>query len=202
MKVLITGFDAFGDDDYNPSFEAIKKLPDKINSLQIIKKQLPTKYIDASLNVIDFLNENNVDYVILCGQAAGRKEITLEKFAVNTMDARIKDNAGYHPKDITILESGAVSYETSLNLSDMESYMNDHGISAKISYHAGTFVCNSTYYNLLHKIHEDNLETQGLFIHVPIIHEQVLNYKETYPSVTLEEINEALYTVLEYLSQQ
>lgn len=120
MKILITGFDAFGKDDFNPSFEAIKGLPDTINGLEVIKLQLPTKYVEASEIIIDYLDKHKLDYVFLCGQAAGRKEITLEKFAVNIMDARISDNANYMPKDVTILDEGEAAYETSINLSEME----------------------------------------------------------------------------------
>lgn len=201
MKLLITGFDAFGKDDYNPSFEAIKALPDKIHDVEVIKLQLPTKYLEASSIIIDYLDNNTVDYVFLCGQAAGRKEITLEKFAVNVMDARIADNAEYIPKDITILDEGETAYETSIDLIAMEKFMNDKGTPTKISYHAGTFVCNSTYYNLLHKSYHDGINTKGLFIHVPIIPSQQSNYEKELPTMSLENITKALYTAVEYISQ-
>lgn len=80
--------------------------------------------------------------------------------------------------------------------------MNDHGVSTKISYHAGAFVCNSTFYNLLHKIKNDNLSTEGLFIHVPIIPSQVSNYDKEYASMELSEITKAFYTAIEYLTKK
>lgn len=201
MKLLITGFDAFGKDDYNPSYEALKALPDTIKGISIKKIQLPTKYIDASRIIIDYLSENDVDYVFLCGQAAGRKEITLEKYALNIMNSTINDNAQYMPYDITIVNGGEIAYETSLNLEKMSKYMNKKDIETKISYHAGTFVCNSTYYSLLHTIETMNLDTKGLFIHVPIIESQQKNYDKELPTVTLKHITDALYASIEFISE-
>lgn len=200
MKILITGFDAFGKDQTNPSYEAIKKLPSTINGVEIIKKQLPTKYLEASTIIKDLLDKDSFDYVFLCGQAAGRKEISLEKIALNIMDARIEDNAGYQPKDVVIKEEGEIAYQSDIDLIGMEVYLNKENIPAKISYHAGAFVCNSTYYNLLHTIKFKNLKTSGLFIHVPILEEQVKNYDTKYPTMSLEEITKALHTIISFIS--
>ena len=45
MKVLITGFDPFGDDVINPAIEAVKRLPDTIDGVEIIKLEIPTVFI-------------------------------------------------------------------------------------------------------------------------------------------------------------
>ena len=35
MKILVTGFDPFGDDKINPAIEAVKRLPDEIGGVKI-----------------------------------------------------------------------------------------------------------------------------------------------------------------------
>ena len=42
MKILVTGFDPFGDDKINPAIEAVKRLPDEIAGAQIVKLEIPT----------------------------------------------------------------------------------------------------------------------------------------------------------------
>ncbi len=102
MRILITGFDAFGKDQTNPSYEAIKKLPITINGVEIIKKQLPTKYLEASTIIKDLLDEDSFDYVFLCGQAAGRNEVSLWNMAYNIRDAKTVRSTGYQPKDVVL----------------------------------------------------------------------------------------------------
>lgn len=44
MKVLITGFDPFGGEPINPAWEAVKRLPDNIDGVEIVKLQIPTVF--------------------------------------------------------------------------------------------------------------------------------------------------------------
>ena len=44
MKLLITGFEPFGGEAMNPSWEAVRLLPDEIAGTQIIKKQIPVVF--------------------------------------------------------------------------------------------------------------------------------------------------------------
>ena len=42
MKILVTGFDPFGGESVNPAIEAVKRLPDEILGMEIIKQEIPT----------------------------------------------------------------------------------------------------------------------------------------------------------------
>ena len=44
MKILVTGFDPFEDEPINPSWEAVRRLPDKVEDAEIIKLQIPTVF--------------------------------------------------------------------------------------------------------------------------------------------------------------
>ena len=41
-KLLITGFDPFGGDKINPSWEAVRLLPERIGEYDIVKLEIPT----------------------------------------------------------------------------------------------------------------------------------------------------------------
>ena len=44
MKVVVTGFQPFGKETMNPSFEAVRLLPDEIKGAQIVKKEIPVVF--------------------------------------------------------------------------------------------------------------------------------------------------------------
>ena len=44
MKILMTGFEPFGGETFNPSFEAIRRMPDKVAGAEIVKLELPTSF--------------------------------------------------------------------------------------------------------------------------------------------------------------
>lgn len=199
MKVLITGFDAFGEDTYNPSFEAIKKLDSVIEGAEIIKVQLETKFKAAQKQVSKLMEEYKPDYVILTGQAAGRDKISLEKVALNVMNSSIYDNDNFRPKDETIIENGNYALVSNINLIALDTYLSNDNIKNHISYHAGTFVCNSTYYTVLNLIKDKYQDSKTVFVHVPIIDEQARNYKENTPTVTLSDITLAFNRIITHI---
>ena len=72
MKILVTGFDPFDGETVNPSYEAVKLLPDTIAGAQIIKLQVPTRFALSGTVLEAAVNEHRPDAVICVGQAGGR----------------------------------------------------------------------------------------------------------------------------------
>ena len=149
MKILITGFNPFGGESTNPAFEAVKLLPDTIKEAQIIKLEIPTEFKRAGKVLQDGIETNKPDVVVCIGQAGGRSAITPEKVAINLMDGRIPDNAGYQPVDTPVREDGPTAYFASLPVKAMVETIREAGIPAFLSYSAGTYVCNFLMYELL-----------------------------------------------------
>ncbi len=197
MKILITGFDPFGGETVNPAYEAVKLLPDTIAGAEIIKLEVPTQFHRAGVVLEDAMREHKPDVVICVGQAGGRAAITPEKVAINLMDGRIPDNAGYQPVDEPIRADGETAYFTSLPVKAMLQRMRDAGIPAAVSYTAGTYVCNYLLYTLLYLIDTKYPGVRGGFIHVPYAMEQVVNKPLGTPSMDLRQIARGLETAVE-----
>lgn len=197
MKILITGFDPFGGETVNPAYEAVKLLPDTIAGAEIIKLEVPTRFHRAGAVLEDAMQRHKPDAVICVGQAGGRAAITPEKVAINLMDGRIPDNAGYQPVDVSIREDGETAYFTSLPVKAMVQRMRDAGIPAAVSYTAGTYVCNYLLYTLLYLIDKKYPNVRGGFIHVPYAMEQVINKPLGTPSMDLRQIARGLETAVE-----
>ena len=197
MKILIAGFDPFGGETVNPAYEAVKLLPDTIAGAEIIKLEVPTQFHRAGAVLENAMREHKPDVVICVGQAGGRAAITPEKVAINLMDGRIPDNAGYQPVDEPIRADGETAYFTSLPVKAMVQRMRDAGIPAAVSYTAGTYVCNYLLYILLYLIDTKCPGVRGGFIHVPYAMEQVVNKPLGTPSMDLRQIARGLETAVE-----
>ena len=190
MKILITGFDPFNKADINPSYEAVRLLPDAIDNKEITKLLIPTSFKRSFKVLKENLDKNKYDAIILVGQAGGRVGISLEKVAINYMDASIADNDGFIAKDSIIYPNEREAYFSTLPLIKMRDELINNKISAQISYSAGTFVCNYLLYNTLR--YTSNTDTLACFIHVPFLPSQAKIGDKEYPSMELNDISRAL----------
>lgn len=197
MKVLITGFDPFGGEEINPAYEAVKLLPDQIGNAEIIKMEIPTVFEKEGEVLEQGIRENKPDIVICVGQAGGRSAITVEKVAINLIEARIPDNEGKQPLDRPVYEDGENAYFAKLPVKAMVREIKSHGIPAKISYTAGTFVCNDVMYRLLYMIDRKYPGMKGGFIHVPYLPEQVIDLPDGTASMSAQMIADALEYAIE-----
>ena len=73
MKVLVTGFQPFGKETMNPSFEAVRMLPDEIACAQIVKEEIPVVFRKGGQAVHEAVRRENPDIVILIGDVYKRQ---------------------------------------------------------------------------------------------------------------------------------
>lgn len=197
MKILVTGFDPFGGEKVNPAYEAVKLLPDNIAGAEIIKLEVPTVFAKSSAVMEEKIKEVNPDIVLCVGQAGGRSHMTVEKVAVNLIDARIPDNEGNQEFDLTIKEDGETAYFATIPVKAMIEKMNENKVPTLISYSAGTFVCNDIMYNLLYLIDKKYPNIKGGFIHVPFDTAQTVGKPLGTASMPISKISEGLEYAIE-----
>ena len=198
MKILITGFDPFGGEAINPAWEAVKLLPSKILDAEIITLEIPTVFNQSAVVVQAAMTEHQPNVVLNIGQAGGRFGITPERVAINRDDARIPDNEGQQPIDEVIQVTGEAAYFTQLPIKAMVDGIKNSGIPASVSNTAGTFVCNHIMYQVQYLIATEFPTVKAGFIHVPFIHEQVVN-KPNMPSMSIADIAKGLEAAVEQI---
>lgn len=184
MKILVTGFDPFGEDEINPAIEAVKRLDDEIAGAQIVKLEIPTVFGECAEVVHEAILKEKPDYVLNIGQAGGRFALTPERVAINFDDGRIADNKGYQPIATPIHEDGQNAYFTQLPVKAMARAIRNAGLPSSVSTTAGTFVCNHIMYQVQYMIDKEFPDLKAGFMHIPYLPEQVVAKPET-PSLSL-----------------
>ncbi|MEV0586402.1 pyroglutamyl-peptidase I [Nonomuraea sp. NPDC050310] len=184
MRTLLTGFEPFDGSDVNPSFEAVRLVPG------VAVAELPCVFATSLAALRAAIDEHRPDLVLCVGQAGGRAGITVEKVAVNLIEARIPDNAGAQPLDEPVVPGGPAAYFAHLPVKAMVGAVRAAGLPAAVSYSAGTFVCNQVAYGLAHLIETELPHLRGGFVHVPYSPAQVVAGDQ--PSMAIPEIARAL----------
>ncbi|WP_099209501.1 pyroglutamyl-peptidase I [Thermococcus henrietii] len=197
MKVLVTGFEPFGGEEINPSWEAVKALPEELNGATLLKAQLPVSFKRVREILPRLITKERPDIVLLTGQAGGRPNVTVERVAINVMDSTMPDNDGFKPEDEPVFEGAPDAYFATIPIKAIVKALRKAGIPAGVSNTAGTYVCNTAMFTALHTIAVSGMETKAGFIHVPFSHAQAL--EKSRPSMAQETINEAIRKALEML---
>ena len=199
MKVLVTGFTPFGGEQINPSWEAVKRLPERIGEMTITKREIPTEFDAACAALRAAMDELRPDAVLSIGQYGGANGIRVERVAVNLRDARIADNAGAKPVDEPVVPGAPDAYFATLPTRRIIEKLRERDIPAQLSYSAGTFVCNNLLYCALHESAQKFPATRCGFIHVPYLPEQAKDGSA--PSMSLALMVRALTAALETIAE-
>lgn len=166
-SVLLTGFQPFGGEQINPSWQAVSALQDaRIAGHRVVARELPVIFGDSLKTLRAALREVKPSMVICVGQAGGRAQLSLERVAINVDDARIPDNRGRQPVDLPVVDDGPAAYFSTLPIKAMLRALRGAGIPAEISQTAGTYVCNHVFYGLMHALRARRGVRAG-FIHIP-----------------------------------
>ena len=177
LNCLVTGFDPFEDNPFNPSEAIVNTLPASII--------LPGSKMPVSLNGLvlpvcgekawpilkDVLNDMTANkkpcVIVMLGLAATRKNINLERFALNILDGDRKDNYG-HVYSGQIIEAAAPqAMKTNAPIEGALAYLKQKGLPAEISNFCNTYVCNEIYYLVLRYFEKSRIKNSVSFVHLP-----------------------------------
>ncbi len=173
--VLVTGFEPFGGEALNPSWEVCERLPGAIAGLRVEICRVPCEFRRAIEVVAAAIERHRPALVICLGLAGGRTRVSVERVAINVDDARIADNGGARPIDEPVAPGGPPAYFATLPVKAMVAAMRAAGVPAEVSNSAGTYVCNHLMYGVLHFLAASGKRARAGFIHLPYAEEQVLD---------------------------
>jgi pyroglutamyl-peptidase len=174
-KVLLTGFEPFGGASFNPSGAVVQEIAEHgIDGIEIVTAILPVEFKRAPEKLIDLISTHKPSVVISLGQAEGRDFIGPEQVAINLADARIADNVGVKLENQRLNAAAADAYFSTLPIRAIVNAISALGISAKVSYSAGAFICNEIFFTAQSFL-QGSTVISG-FIHLPLASNQASEF--------------------------
>ncbi|HQT84753.1 MAG: pyroglutamyl-peptidase I [Acidiphilium sp. 37-64-53] len=170
MRILITGFEPFDGDTINPSALLVDSLattpPPGATLIPLI---LPCAFAPLHHTLQTALETHQPAITISFGLAGNRQGISLERVALNIIDARIPDNEGNAPIDEPVLPNAPAAYFATLPIKAAMAALHAAGIDAHISQTAGTYVCNAAAFTTMHLATTRYPTMRAGFIHIPYL---------------------------------
>ena len=201
-KILVTGFEPFGGEQTNPSWEVVNALPRVIAGHTVVRERIPVSFRRGPAAALEAIQREDPSIVLCVGQAGGRAKVTPEFVGINYADARIPDNDGGQPRGARLLEDAPDAYFSTLPVHAMVQAMVDAGVPVAVSYTAGTYVCNAVLFSALHALAKSQSTARAGFVHVPYSPEQACRLPEATPSMPVVLMRKAIVSALECVCAQ
>lgn len=195
-KLLLTGFDPFAHYTINPSWEAVKALPDVIGSFSITKMRLPNIYGTAGRLLIEEAERLKTGFILMTGMDSGTTRLHIDAVAVNLRDALLEDNKGAKPWGEPVVSGAPAAYFATIPVHQMVTQLQNTGCRVHLGYSTGGYVCNDIFYMALH--HFSGTPVKIGFAHVPLLPQMVWDETKALP---LEETVKTLQKIIECLSE-
>ena len=195
MRVLLTGFEAYGNYSENSSWVVAEKVATLgVSGVELVVEQMPVSFARAGEVLRRAVDKHSPDAILMLGQSAGSDRVKLEGVALNMMNARSADNDGRRPQAEQIVPHSPEVLMTTVPIHNIHRAVEERGIAVQISDSCGQYVCNSLYYKALLMCHTKP-EMSVLFVHLPLYRGQ-LSVNENKPTMPLEEMVGAIQTII------
>jgi len=198
-RVLLTGFEPFGEHRVNPSELLVRSLEGKtVGGRAVAVRVLPSETRTLRDRIEAALVEEQPEVVIGFGLAVGRSAIALERVAINILDFEIPDAVGTMRKNDTIARGGPDARLATLPLDGILASWRAVGVPGFVSNSAGTFLCNQWLYEALSLTTNSAPPVITGFVHLPCLPAQSIELgAETTASMTLELMKKGAESMLE-----
>ncbi len=171
--ILITGFEPFGGETVNASWEAARQLEGwRRGDYTAVARVLPCAYEASVKEFVRAIETLRPEAILMTGQAARRAAVSVERFARNLDDANAPDNAGDLRRAARIAEGAPERLEARTSVQAIARAIRAAGIPARVSTDAGGFVCNHLYFGALRYLGGLDYPIPAVFLHLPATPEQ------------------------------
>lgn len=198
MRVLLTGFQPFGNYKENSSWAVAEKVA-ACGFEGVYVVLLPVTFAGVTAALRRAVEKYRPDAVVMLGQSALINYVKLERIAINMMDSASADNDGYLPDEEPILPGGEAALFTNTNIKELRRAVEEQGLPAKVSNSAGLYVCNRLYYEAL-QLCKEKTGMRALFVHLPLYDGQP-SAPDGKPTMPLDDMAQAVKIIIQKIGQ-
>ena len=171
--ILVTGFEPFGGETVNASWEAAQRLEGwRHREYTAVARLMPCAYDASVKEIVRAIEALRPEAVLMTGQAARRTVVCVERFAHNLDDASAPDNSGTLRRAIRISRSAPDRLQAAAPVKAIADAIRAAGVPARVSRNAGGFVCNHLYFGALEHLGGLGRPVAAVFVHLPATPEQ------------------------------
>ncbi len=171
--ILVTGFEPFGGETVNASWEAARELEGwRHGDYVAVARLMPCAYEASVKELIQAIETLHPQALLMTGQAARRGLVSVERFAHNLDNAAVPDNGGDLRRALRISRAAPEWLETKAPVRRIMIAIKEAGIPARGSNNAGGFVCNHLYFGALEYLADKKSPIPAVFLHLPATPEQ------------------------------
>ena len=203
--ILVTGFEPFGGETINASWQAAQKLDGWRHGDTVgVARLLPCAYDASVKKLINAIETLRPDALLMAGQAARRAVVCVERFAHNLDDATAPDNDGALRRALRISRAAPEWLEARVSVRSIASAIKAAGFPARMSRDAGGFVCNHLYFGALQYLSEKRSPIPAVFVHLPVTPEQAppgASAKRLTPTEAADALRAAVAAMLDGLRE-
>lgn len=190
-KILVTGFEPYGNTPINPAEQVARRLDGlALDGARVVARIVPNTFFKCIDFVKGALAELEPEVVVMLGEFSGRAMVTVERIAQNLNDGTrygLLDNDGNSVQDRLTAPEGPAAYYSTLPIRAMVAAMRSAGIPSDISDAPGTFCCNHLMYGTLHHVAVSGLAVRAGWIHLPALPEVAARVENLgMPSMSVE----------------
>ncbi len=189
--LILSGFEPFGGERINSSWEIARRLDGEvIGGLRIKSVRVPVGCAKAARRITGAIVRYRPRAVIGLGEAGGRPAISLERIAINLADERGALAKSGDPGLTPVVRGGPDAYFSRLPLRAIIRELDRKQIPSSVSLTAGAYACNALMYAALHYLRRKPGLPVG-FIHLPYEARQAGRHRSL-PSMALATMEKAV----------
>ena len=168
--ILFTGFEPFTTGqglvlDHNPTAGIAERVAGRMPVAAFAV--LPVSFSRTQRILTERFDTHRPGLWIGMGYAPHRTTLDLEVLAVNVEHCLSTDNDGESPFMRPIVADGPPAYQTGVDVADAVAVFGQHKVTLSPAFHAGTFLCNQSFYVACHRVQQAIDLRVAAFLHVP-----------------------------------
>lgn len=173
--LLIGGFDAFPPYRENPSWVIAQALRDAIaqQAIGATALCLPVEFGATQATLQRALEQETPRAVLLLGLSGQTPFLDVEQVALNVGERPAGERGATAP--FPLAEAATEARRNPIDWAGPVQALRAEGLPVRVSFHAGTFLCNAAYYAALGWAEQDAAR-RAVFVHMPLLPDQAARH--------------------------